>query len=497
MGLTTAEIRDRAERFRAAFHEELYEARSGRKAWPERAPLFEHQSVLVAAETLPVIEREIASADEEEERRLRRLLRWTARHHLEHATARLDDEHSYWMATAKLEVDDTAIPVSQASDAAHSATTRQARRRLSEEYCLLLEESASLQLDRLSRWREAALELGYGGYRDAVERLAGVNLSGVLQEGRRLLDGTEDAYADLLKDELASRLGIGPADAEAHDLGWLLRMPWLDGSCQEAGILGSLRKDLRDIGLPLEIGGHVRLEHESFPGPGMRPYCAPVRVPRQVNLLVTPTLTQPACRALLGEVGRALHFACTDDRLSFEDRALGDMAVPEAHGLLIEGLSRCAPWVRRARGLSGDRLEGYLRSAALADLVSLRRAVGRLEFELELADSDQPAAMGPRWAELLRSATGVRHDPRSFLETLGQRFGVARHLRGRMLAAQLQRELRERFDEDWYRNPRTGPFLGGWLANGMRFTAVELATRLGGDRLGADALLRSTVEALP
>jgi hypothetical protein len=66
-----------------------------------------------------------------------------------------------------------------------------------------------------------------------------------------------------------------------------------------------------------------------------------------------------------------------------------------------------------------------------------------------------------------------------------------------MLAAQLQRELRDRFDEDWYRNPRAGPFLGDWLANGLRFTAAELATRLGEDRLGADALLASTLEGLP
>ena len=73
----------------------------------------------------------------------------------------------------------------------------------------------------------------------------------------------------------------------------------------------------------------------------------------------------------------------------------------------------------------------------------------------------------------------------------------AMYLRGRMLAAQLSRELRERFDEDWFRNPRTGPFLGDWFATGMRFTAIELATRLGEDRLGADALLQSVRESLP
>ncbi|MCK5449137.1 MAG: hypothetical protein KAJ43_13380, partial [Gemmatimonadetes bacterium] len=102
MGLTTAEIRDRAERFRAAVFEELHDARSGRKAWPELAPLFEAQGILASSRTLPVIERAMASAEEEEERQLRKLLRWAARHHLEAHNARLDDEFSYWRATAKV-----------------------------------------------------------------------------------------------------------------------------------------------------------------------------------------------------------------------------------------------------------------------------------------------------------------------------------------------------------------------------------------------------------
>ena len=102
MGLTTAEIRDRAERFRAAVLEEVHEARSGRKAWPELAPLYETQGILESSNTLPVVERAIASAEEDEERRLRKLLRWTARHHLEASNARLDDEFSYWRATSKV-----------------------------------------------------------------------------------------------------------------------------------------------------------------------------------------------------------------------------------------------------------------------------------------------------------------------------------------------------------------------------------------------------------
>jgi len=489
VGLTTAEIRDRAERFRAAVFEEVHDVRSGRKSWPELAPLFETQGILESSRTLPVIERAMASAEDEEERRLRKLLRWAARHHLEAHTARLDDEFSYWRATSKVETGDIAVPISEAANLIRSTNSREARRQLDDARCRTLEEAVPLQLDRLSRWREAAAELGYGGYREAVERLAGVNLLGVQNEARRLILETEDVYREAVRFELQERIGIGPDEAESHDAGWLRRMPWLDGSCQEGNVLETLRKDLRDIGLPLEYGGHVTVEHEPFPGPGMTACCTPVRVPDQIYLLVMPTITQAGCVALLASVGRALHYAYTDSRLSFEDRALGDLAVVKGHGLLFAGLSREGAWVRRTRGMQGKALEEYLRTAAVADLFSLREAAARLEFEIELSDSASPGEMGPRWSEILSAATGFRFDASSFLERLGQRFGVARYLRGRMLAAQLSRELREQFDEDWYRNPRSGPFLGDRFSHGLRFTAAEVAATLGHDRLGADALI--------
>ena len=361
MGLTTTEIRDRAERFRAAVFEELHDARSGRKAWPELAPLYETQGILESSRTLPVIERAMASADDDEERQLRKLLRWAARYHLEAHNARLDDEFSAWRATAKVETGDIAVPVSQASNLIHATDSRDTRRRLEAARRDTLEEAVPLQLDRLSRWREAAAELGYGGYREAVERLAGVNLLGVENEARRLVEETEDLYREVVAEELRSRVGIRTEEAESHDAGWLKRMPWLDGSCQEGSVLGTLRKDLRDIGLPLEYGGHGTLEHEPFPGPGMIACCTPVRVPDQIQLLVTPTITQPGCVALLTSVGRALHYAYTDSRLSFEDRALGDLAVVKGHGLLFAGLSREGAWVRRTRGLNGQALDEYLR----------------------------------------------------------------------------------------------------------------------------------------
>jgi hypothetical protein len=111
VGLTVREISDRAERFTSALLEELFDGMSGQKSWPELAPLYESQGVLAWDETAPVIERALAGASGEEERRLRRLLGWAAEHQVRSDNADLDDEYRHWNATAYVELEDSRVPV--------------------------------------------------------------------------------------------------------------------------------------------------------------------------------------------------------------------------------------------------------------------------------------------------------------------------------------------------------------------------------------------------
>ena len=47
-----------------------------------------------------------------------------------------------------------------------------------------------------------------------------------------------------------------------------------------------------------------------------------------------------------------------------------------------------------------------------------------------------------------------------------------------MLESMLSRYLVENFDEDWFRNPRTGEFLKELWSNGQRYRAEEVARQL-------------------
>jgi hypothetical protein len=440
---------------------------------------------------MPPIQRELASASGDDARRLQRLLAWVADHHVQAANADLDDEFERWIATATMAHGGSGIPVRKLPGLVHSTEDRPTRREYAELRAEALFEVLPLQLDRLNRWRIATKEVGFGDHGQSMQRLYGLSLKGIEREGRRFLEATEDAYREHLGRHLVDHIGLAAVDAEAHDAEWLNRQKWLDGLIDEATCLETVGEDLRAIGLPLEADGRIELTVEPFPSAGMRPACMAVRVPDRVLVLVTPTTSVPGIRTLMREIGRGMHWAYTEPRLPFEFRSLGDASVVDAHATLFGGLGRSATWVRRVTGLEGEPLAAFVRIAAFLELFAVRQMVGRLVFDLELAESDRPGAMGPRWAEIMLEATGFRHDPREYLSGLGQRFGVARRLRARMLAALLTAELEWRFDEDWYRNPGSGAFLGEWFGAGLTYDAEELALKLSPDGLNADTLASS------
>ena len=56
------------------------------------------------------------------------------------------------------------------------------------------------------------------------------------------------------------------------------------------------------------------------------------------------------------------------------------------------------------------------------------------------------------------------------------------------MEALLSKHLTHYFDEDWYRNPRTGTFLKKHWGLGQRFRVEELAKEIGYEGLGTAAL---------
>ena len=469
MSLEVGEIRARAEEFEPRLREELLQARAGLKTRPEFAGLYRDHPDLGDRDLLAVVERAMAGAEPDEERRLRCLLEWVARHQVERSVATLMDEFFAWEATSTVDLQGQETPLRQLARVVareEDPVPRHEQQRLAEE---ILEDSVSLRFDILERERDAVRDLGYGGYLEALERFGRQSYRPLLERGRRVMEATDPPYRRELRRHL-DRHGVEPRKATQGDELALRRRPFPDGPDDGPtleAVRDLLRRDLSALDLTLSGGGEVEMDVEQRPLKRPESFCAAPEVPDRVVGVVAGYGGWSDAHDYLGMAGTALSLSHVDPGLPFEDRYLGDPSMGYAWEALFRELLGREAWLERLE-LSGERRERFARFAAWADLQDFRRDVARLDFELDLWEEREPAPVVQSFTDRMAGDTGFRPAPQSFLEVVGGGLQVARRLRGRLLADRLGAELDERFGEDWFRNPSAGPFLADLLAEGWR-----------------------------
>ncbi len=254
----------------------------------------------------------------------------------------------------------------------------------------------------------------------------------------------------------------------------------------------TIRVQMGAMGLDSRASGRVRYDLAEREGKRARAFCAPVRVPDEVYLVLRPHGGVGDWRTFLHELGHALHFANASRDLAFEFRWLGDSSVTEGYAMLFDHLPRDPGWLRRYTDLTDAKRPEFLRAGALEELLYLRRYCGKLLYELELHGGGVPwRSLPDLYVNILSAATGVRYDAADAFVDVDERFYVARYLRAWQLQAVLTESLRERFDSDWWRNPAAGPWIVGNLyAEGQRELADELAARVAEATLDFAPLVR-------
>ena len=146
-------------------------------------------------------------------------------------------------------------------------------------------------------------------------------------------------------------------------------------------MLARLGGTLHGLGIDLEKQTNIRIDDKPLPSKNPRAVCFPVQVPGDVRLSLKPIGGVADYRALFHEAGHAEHYANTTTP-EFAFQQLGDNAVTEAYAFLLEGLIDNPRWLADNAGLSGRKLDDFVRSSAVKKLYLLRRYAGKLLFEL-------------------------------------------------------------------------------------------------------------------
>jgi hypothetical protein len=291
----------------------------------------------------------------------------------------------------------------------------------------------------------------------------------------QLLDGTESIADDLGPWLLERHTGVRRGEAARHDVLHLLHAPRCAGAFPAGELERTVRRWTGMLGLDLSA---AKLDAEDRPlkWPGAR--AEPLDPPFEAGITLLPAEGPRALAALLGSVGVALLRLGPPEDAPPEDLWLGDPAVQGACAALLEGLVRDREWLRRCTGVELSRDDE--RAIAIAAVIDARVEAARTLASLEARETGLGARAAAAYRDQYLRATGADLPAGLQLRDLDPWFGPHARLQGRALAAHARAFLRDRYDEDWWRNPRSTASLQGLWARGGRPTCVELWAEMGG-----------------
>lgn len=479
-----------AETFLSELTGTYYRHYSGLEERFEIEPIYERHARLFERTEVEEL-RDLARAardDGEDARQLRMLFDFAVEGYIGQATKAIEAELAHREASEKITAAglelgfrESAVIQANEADADRRAEIEEAR------FALLDERLNPLYVELTGRRQECARVLGYANYRELCEQTKGIGLDALQAQTAAFSAATDPRYDEIIEPELQRILGFGLAELRRSDLPRFFRAPAEDRHFPAQRLLVSLLETLRGLGIANRE--NVTFDVEPRPNKSPRAFCAPVRVPDEVYLVIAPVGGRDDFSALFHEAGHTEHYAHVDRALPFEFRYVGDNSITEAFAFLLQHLVEDPTWLERRLGVDdADEMAAYARAHRL---IYLRRYAAKLAYELDL--HTQPEAgdeeHAERYATLLGDALKVSWSPVTFLADVDPGFYCACYLRAWALETHLRAHLRERYGAAWFESRDAGEELVGLWREGHRRTPEELLGGLTGQSLDFRVLL--------
>jgi hypothetical protein len=496
--LSIERLRREGESFSEELSREFYESLSGLKTEALIQPLYEKYRAIFSDESLEVTrEAFLGSVDGTDEKRSARLLLdWQVESHSSRQLASLDEREIAWEGEAVVHVSDgRAIPYQRTSIELANSTDRHERAMIESARAKLVEsELAPIRRERFQRERDITESIGLAnGYNPTWELLSGISLSALRVECEAFLRDTQAMWDDIAPRVSRRVLGMELKETTRADALALFRAREFDEFFPARDMESAIRRQVTEMGIDPEADGRIILDTGDREGKRSRAFCAPVKVPNEVYLVLRPHGGQTDWNTFLHELGHALHYAYMRPDLPLEFRFMGDNSVTEGYAMLFDHLMQDAGWLQRYTGLDKQKTPSFLRSAGFEELHFLRRYCAKLVYETQLYGGELSwESLPDLYVDQLTTATGFQYARADAFVDVDPRYYAARYLRAWQLQALLTETLVERFNDDWWRNPKAGPWMVDELfGEGQRELAHEQAMRVSGKTLGFAPLVRS------
>jgi hypothetical protein len=475
------------------FHTELareeYLFRAGRKEQYETARIFSDYRDLftrAAASELRAALEATAEFRETERDAIRLLIAFALDGHLQSRVRELSEAIGASEARATVKWDGQTLSFHESATVLANESGPARRRDLQARRAEVTRGAQDLRAERLERLHEAARELGYASYLALYQELRRVDYENLAARSAQFLAQTESLYVKALDPLLRRDAHIRMEEATHADLPYLRRLPRFDGFFPRERLREVYRATFAGLGVNTEQQSNIEVDDVARPRKHPRAFCAPVRVPEEIKLVISPVGGQSDYQTFLHEAGHAQHFAWTSRNLHPEFRFGGDYAVTETYAFLFSSLALDERWLAELCGFTGSA--EFRHALAVHKLISVRRYAAKLNFEVELHAGKLTGTAAARYAELLTDGVRVRYDGAEHLSDLDDAFYAANYLRAWALEAQLREHLKSRYGTRWWASRKAGETLIDLWNTGNRYSAEALASLIGLGELSFDWL---------
>jgi hypothetical protein len=475
--MDVSQFEKRAEGFQEEMNREYYQALAGLKEQLEIATIYERYADLFAEDTVRAL---LGQRWDKQERYLAELATMGC---LEQQVKDLTEAITNFILKATVEWDGEEIPYQAVQPRISNESVMERRHRLYARQQAVTARSNDQRAERFQAMYSAAQGMGFTNYTTMCDELEDLHLAWLTEQMCAFLDRTEKVYVEQLAHYLAT-IGVPEEEANVSDTLYLFRAPHFDKLFPAERMIPALRATLSGLGIDLDSQEGLELDTEPRPLKSPRAFCAPIRVPDEVKLVIKPIGGQDDFRALFHEAGHAQHAVNTAADLPFAFKRLGDNSVTEGYAFLFDNLIRNRHWLQKVLKIS--ECEDYVRFSRFHKLWFLRRYGAKLLYEQELHAGVKDSAS--RYTEILGSALKIGIAPEKYLEDVDDAYYAAQYLRAWIFEVQMRHYLEREYGPAWFTRPAAGRFLVGLWRQGQRDNVVELTRQMGCEGLDLEPL---------
>ncbi len=291
-------------------------------------------------------------------------------------------------------------------------------------------------------------ELGYPDRAGYLRATTGVDPEALAVDAQLFLERTRTAYQAAVAPLRAGRATLTVSE--------------ILGSIRRSGVSPGVGPTLRALtatveALGLERFAQIELDLEDREGKAGGAFCSPIQLPGEIVVSIQPHGGIEDCRAVLHEIGHALHFSYTDPTLPVERRRLGDTGLVEAWGMLFEHLFLSETWLAEH---FPDQVAAIGQDSARRLLLVARLQSVRHLYEWQVSTGTIGADQHARhYRDLMLEHLDAVPGVTEFERDRSTGFAAAVRLRSWSLELAIRRHLEDSFGAGWMNDPAAGAWL--------------------------------------